>query len=109
MSFVRKKILNPLVAIMLLAGLIGPYFVKISHALHDHKELHCVSKGELHIHAVEFDCDFEHYHLSSFFYPEFDCPDFFVATPITEVITNNYYFLSKYQQLHFVLRGPPTC
>ncbi|TLP79633.1 hypothetical protein [Maribacter sp. ACAM166] len=109
MSFVRNKILNPLVAIILLVGLLGPYFVKISHALYEHEELHCASKDELHVHAVEFNCDFEHYHLSTFFYPEFNYPHFLEVTPITKAIINNYYYLSKYQQLHFVLRGPPTC
>ena len=98
-----------MVAIILLVGLMGPYFVKIAHALYEHEELHCVSKGKLHIHEVEYDCDFEHYHLSSLYYPEFDCPELITPAPITETITNNYYFLSKYQQLHFVLRGPPTC
>ena len=109
MSFSKNKFINPIIAIILLAGLFWPYFVKISHALSEHEELHCVSKGELHIHAVEFDCDFDHYQLSSFYYPEFDYPQFIELVPITEAIINNYYFLSKYQQLHFVLRGPPSC
>tara|TARA_R110000765_G_scaffold63749_5_gene124071 strand:+ start:1704 stop:2030 length:327 start_codon:yes stop_codon:yes gene_type:complete len=108
MSFVKDKIVYPIVAVILMASLLGPYFVKISHALNEHKEFHCISK-ELHVHAVEFDCDFEHYHLSSFNYPEFDYPQFIELAPITEAIINNYYFLSKYQQLHFVLRGPPSC
>ncbi|SNR48214.1 hypothetical protein SAMN04488009_2098 [Maribacter sedimenticola] len=109
MSLTKHKIVNSIVAIILLVGLLGPYFVKISHAMHEHENVQCVMKGELHIHAVEFNCDFEHYHLSTFFNPEFDCPNFIAPSTITKVITNNYYFLSKYQQLHFVLRGPPTC
>tara|TARA_R110000823_G_scaffold62036_1_gene147608 strand:- start:1711 stop:2037 length:327 start_codon:yes stop_codon:yes gene_type:complete len=108
MSFAKDKIVYPIVAVILMASLLGPYFVKIAHALNEHKEFHCISK-ELHVHAVEFDCDFEHYHLSSFYYPEFDYPQFIELVPITEAIINNYYFLSKYQQLHFVLRGPPSC
>tara|TARA_R110000744_G_scaffold261535_1_gene376255 strand:- start:2608 stop:2934 length:327 start_codon:yes stop_codon:yes gene_type:complete len=108
MHFVKDRILKPLVALILLAGLMGPYFVKISHALNEHEELHCVSR-DLHIHAVEFDCDFNHYQLSSFYCPEFIYPSFIDYTPITESIINNYIFLSKYQQLHFELRGPPTC
>ncbi|TDS20815.1 hypothetical protein DFQ03_0068 [Maribacter caenipelagi] len=108
MSFVKDHIIYPMIAVLLLAGLLGPYFMKISHALNEHEEFHCISK-ELHIHSVEFDCDFEHYHLASFFYPDFDYPEFIALTPITEAIINNYHFLSKYQQLHFVLRGPPTC
>ena len=108
MNFLRYKIVYPIVAIILMASLLGPYFVKVSHALNEHEEFHCISK-ELHVHAVEFDCDFEHYQLSSLYYPEFDYPQFIQLTPITEAIINNYYFLSKYQQLHFVLRGPPSC
>jgi|TARA_R110002051_G_scaffold165130_2_gene235932 hypothetical protein len=108
MSFAKDKIVYPIIAIFLMAGLLGPYFIKILHALNEHEELHCVSK-ELHIHAVEFDCDFDHYQFSTFYYPEFKYPPFIDETSITEAIINNYYFLSKYQQLHFVLRGPPTC
>ncbi|SIR16148.1 hypothetical protein [Maribacter ulvicola] len=107
MSFVKDKIIYPLIAVILLAGLLGPYFVKISHAVNEHKELHCVSK-ELHIHAIEFDCDFEHYQIASLFYPDFLYPEFVAFAPITKVNINNYYFLTKYQQLHFVLRGPPS-
>ncbi|WP_405382111.1 hypothetical protein [Maribacter sp. LLG6340-A2] len=109
MSLSKHKIVNSIVAIILLVGLLGPYFVKISHAMHEHENVQCVMKGELHIHPVEFNCDFEHYHLSTFFNPEFDCPNLIAPSTITKVITNNYYFLSKYQLLHFVLRGPPTC
>ena len=109
MGFLKEKIIFPLVAIILLMGLLGPYIVKISHALYEHEELHCVTQGKLHIHSVELDCDFDHYHHSNFFYPEFDYPEFFEASLISEAIINNYFFLSKYQQLHFVLRGPPTC
>lgn len=109
MRFIRDNIIFPLVAIILLGGLMGPYIVKIAHALYEHEELHCVTKGKLHIHAVEFDCDFDHYQLASFYDPQFDYPEFFNATTVSENTINNYYFLSKYQQLHFVLRGPPTC
>ncbi|WP_405396763.1 hypothetical protein [Maribacter sp. Asnod2-G09] len=108
MLFLKERILYPVIAIFLLAGLLGPYIVKISHALYEHEDLQCVSK-ELHIHAVEFDCEFEHYQLASLFYPDFVYPDFMAMVSITEAIINNYHFLSKYQQLHFVLRGPPTC
>ncbi|WP_339652401.1 hypothetical protein [uncultured Maribacter sp.] len=104
----KYKIVYPIVTIILIASLLGPYFVKIYHALNEHKEFHCTSK-KLHIHAIEFDCDFEHYQLSSLYYPEFEYPKFIELAPITEAIINNYYFLSKYQQLHFVLRGPPSC
>jgi hypothetical protein len=108
MHLVKDKIIFPIIGVILVASLIGPYFVKISHALYEHEKLHCIST-DLHIHEIEFDCDFEHYQLSTFYYPLFNYPNFIDTTSVNKTIINNYFFLSKYQQLHFVLRGPPTC
>lgn len=102
------KIVNSVMSIILMAGLFGPYVIKIAHALNEHKDVHCTSK-EVHVHSVEFDCDFDHYQLSSSYYSKFDYPKFFAIIPISVAINNHYYFLNKYQQFHFVLRGPPTC
>lgn len=104
----KNHILYPFTAILLLACLFTPYFIKIGHGIYEHKELLCVEKGNLHIHEIEFDCDFHKYQLSSLFCFNLEEPE--LIEPIfkgTKVI-NHYFFLSKYQRLHFVLRGPPV-
>ncbi len=87
--------------------LITPSIVKIVHALDDHRQLECKAFGQLHIHEVELDCDFHDFNLS----PQFHST--LVEVPRSLIIynsnkiTSQYTFLSKYQKLHFALRGPP--
>jgi len=100
--------LNSLTSICIIVCLLTPYFIKINHGINEHQKAHCSLEGSLHIHNVEFDCDFDHYQLSTLFYPKLHVEDFFKAPKITKVSVNNYTFLSKYQSLHFVLRGPPV-
>lgn len=108
MTWFKEKLLFPLCAIILIAGIFTPYAIKIVHGIYEHKEFKCASHGELHIHEVEFDCDFQKYKLTTQFYPVFyediDSP----KLEARKLDDNHYAFLSKYQQLHFNLRGPPS-
>jgi len=84
-----------------------PSIVKMAHAIIEHEHLECKAVGQLHIHEVELDCDFHDFNLS----PQFHSTLVEVPKPliihISNTITSQYTFLSKYQQLHFALRGPP--
>lgn len=104
----KKKIIFPFTSIILIACLFTPYFIKIGHGIFEHKELRCVDKGELHIHEIEFDCDFHKFQISSLFYLDFERPELFLPNIPNQKILDHYTFLSKYQKLHFVLRGPPA-
>ena len=88
--------------------LITPSIVKIVHALNDHRQLECKAFGQLHIHEVELDCDFNDFNLS----PQNHSSLVEVPKPliihIPNKITSQYTFLSRYQKLHFALRGPPS-
>ncbi len=107
MKFCRKNILNTLFTILFVTSLLAPSAVKISHAFTDHEELVCHSFGKLHIHKVELDCDFQKYKVTVQFQPPFiEVPTFSFLT-VKKKYKNQYSFLSKYQKLHFSLRGPP--
>lgn len=103
-----KNILFSFTSILLIGVLNLPSFVKLSHALNDHKEQECNNPGVLHFHEVELDCDFNSYNLSTQLYTPIQ--EFIVHSPIqvNKKNTTCYFFLSKYQKLPFQLRGPPT-
>lgn len=95
-------------AIVLTVAMQLPVLAKISHAVYDHVDTECSDYGSLHIHEVEFDCEFQKYNLST------NCvvPD--IHTDALEPLSfqesnfSDYFFLSKYQKLHFSLRAPPA-
>ena len=100
-------ILTSTISVLLVVCILAPSITKLAHALYEHHSEECTEADSLHVHEAELDCDFQKFHLSPQFTP------FLIAftsyTPeITRENTNNFYFfLSKYQKLHFVLRGPP--
>ena len=82
--------------------------VKIVHALNDHRGMECTAFGQLHIHEVELDCDFQDFNVLPQFHSTLvEVPKPFIIH-IPNNITSQYTFLSKYQKLHFALRGPPS-
>ncbi len=88
--------------------LITPSIVKITHALNDHRHVECKAFGQLHIHEVELDCDFQDFNLSPQFHSTLvEVPGLLISNNSNK-ITSQYTFLSKYQKLHFALRGPPS-
>ena len=107
MSWFKEKLLFPLCAVLLVASILSPYAIKIVHGLYEHQETKCISYGELHIHEVELDCDFQKFKLTTQFYPVFfDDLNVFRSTS-QEQDDKHYNFLTKFQQFHFNLRGPP--
>lgn len=82
--------------------------MKLSHALSEHQGLDCQTIGKVHIHKVELDCDFQKFKLSPQFYPTLSTVSQIVTITIKKKNTDLYSFLSKFQILHFDLRGPPT-
>ncbi len=104
----RHKAIFSLVSICIIGCLFTPYIIKINHGLLTHEDTICVAKGDLHIHEIEFDCDFYKYQISSLFYIGLVKPKLIQLAASSEKLTNHYVFTSKFQKLHFVLRGPPV-
>ena len=94
--------------LLLVVFLCAPSIVKMAHVLIENEHLECKAIGQLHIHEVELDCDFQDFNLS----PQFNSTLVELPRPLTIHISNKiaaqYTFLSKYQKLHFALRGPPS-
>ena len=108
MKLFRNKNFISTFCLLLVAFLCFPSIVKMTHALIEHKHLECKAIGQLHIHEVELDCDLHDFNMS----PQFHSTLAEVPKPlivhISNKITSQYTFLSKYQKLHFALRGPPS-
>jgi len=103
-----KHFFTSVLSLFLIAAILAPTLVKLSHALVEHQEQLCKEIGSVHIHEIEIDCDFQKFNLSPQIYPSFnDVAVAFTKTPKKEAF-NYYSFLSKYQKLHFALRGPPN-
>lgn len=96
------------ICLLLVTLLLTPSVVKLGHLISEHEHLDCSAVGELHIHEIELDCDFHDFNLS----PQIHSSLVEVPRPlivnIPKKITFQYTFLSKYQKLHFALRGPPS-
>ncbi|NJB69739.1 hypothetical protein GGR42_000201 [Saonia flava] len=103
-----KKILASVLVLLLTGALFLPSVIKISHALFEHQEIECKNLGTIHLHESELDCDFHKFNLTPEFYPELQEYSILPPRIIKEEINDKYTFLSKYQKLHFSLRGPPS-
>lgn len=96
-----------MLSLLLIAAILSPSILKISHALYEHEEQFCEDNSSVHVHEVEIDCDFQKFQLSPQLYPNFAKTLELYPDLIKENDLNFYSFLSKYQKLHFTLRGPP--
>ncbi|NND79426.1 MAG: hypothetical protein HKN53_05975 [Maribacter sp.] len=108
MKLFRNRSFILSLVVLMVAVFFVPSVVKITHALSEHEHLECKAFGELHIHGIELDCDFEDFNLSPqnhSYLVEIPKP---LIIEIPKRITFQYTFLSKYQKLHFALRGPPS-
>ena len=97
-----------LASLFLVLSILTPSITKLAHAVYEHEYRDCDKNGNLHVHEAELNCDFFKFHFSP------QSPTlFFQELPLrvksgTQNILSSYTFLSKFQKVHFVLRGPPT-
>lgn len=103
-----KQVCISIMSLLLVAAILSPAFVKLSHALFEHEEQTCVDVGSVHIHKIEIDCDFQKHNISPQHYPDFVKVTKIVPKSVEKENFNYYFFLTKYQKLHFALRGPPV-
>jgi len=102
-----KQVCTSIISLLLVAAILSPAIIMLSHALYEHEEQVCEEIGTVHVHEVEIDCDFQKFKLSPQHYPNFAKTIKVHPKMIREKGFNYYSFLSKYQKLHFTLRGPP--
>lgn len=95
-------------SLFVIAGLVLPSLVKLTHAIqHDHEHVVCIEKNQVHFHNVEYDCEFYKFNINHNLI--FQCFNYEVKSN-SESITSEiayYTFLKSHQQLTSFLRGPP--
>jgi hypothetical protein len=104
----RKHIIFKVLTIFLVCTLMLPACFKFVHIFEHHNHEICSGADSTHIHQVDLDCDFHKFQLNNnvtFTTPLFE---FYHAQKESIQIFSQYTFLSKYQRLHFSLRGPPS-
>jgi len=94
-------------AVLIVLVLLVPSFVKIGHVFENHKHEVCLNKATTHFHTLDLECEFYKFKVSSEFTFNTISIESIELTLIQPLITSQYSFISKYQRLHFSLRGPP--
>lgn len=107
MKVFKSHIVSTIASLLIIAAILTPSIIKLSHAIYEHEEQQCESVGSLHVHEVELDCDFQKFKLSPQYHIVLTVIEKLPAPVIKEKSFDLYSFLSKYQKLHFALRGPP--
>ncbi|UNY98122.1 hypothetical protein MQE36_13635 [Zhouia spongiae] len=85
-----------------------PTLLGLAHAFSDHEHTQCYEFDATHFHKKDIECEIYKfksnqyvYHVHGFTEPSN------LQTPSQQVF-NYYFFLSEFQSLHFLLRGPPS-
>ena len=108
MKQIKEHILIRLAIILLVASLFVPSVIKFTHVFNHHTHKVCLGEKTTHIHKVDLDCDFHKFNLNHNI--AFTCSNisFFNSEELPLKMVSKYHFLSKYQRLHYTLRGPPS-
>ncbi len=108
MSFAKEHIVFKLLTMLLVLTLLVPSAVKLAHVFEHHKHEVCQGGDNTHIHKVDLDCEFQKFQINNNFTFSKIVLDVFQLNENSKTIVSQYQFLSKYQHLHFSLRGPPA-
>lgn len=110
MIFLREHIIFKILTLTLVLSLFVPSIVKFTHIFTHahHKHEVCSGKKTTHLHELDSDCDFYSFKLNNNFTVSFSSIDLFSRKKKKKEIVPQYQFLSKFQHLHFSLRGPPS-
>ncbi|TNJ44561.1 hypothetical protein KFZ70_00845 [Tamlana fucoidanivorans] len=108
MHHTKKHMHVPLIALFFLGLLLFPTSISFYHVFQHHKHDICIGDDSTHIHQVDLDCEYNKFKIHT----NYTFPKLWVAIfskkQFPEEIISYYFFLSKYQHLHFSLRGPPS-
>jgi len=107
MKHIQQHIAFRIFTILIVATLLLPSTVKTAHIFSNHKHDICLGESEAHFHHLDVDCSFYKYKIN----PPFTLPNFSYEIIGVEEnhfeIISKYQFVSDYQKLPFLLRGPP--
>ncbi len=104
----KQHIAYKFVAFLVIACLVMPAMVKLSHAIHhNHDHVVCIEKDQVHFHNIEYDCEFYKFNINhSLFIEHYEYE--VASNPETCTLEIAYYnYLNGHQQLTAFLRGPP--
>lgn len=103
----KQHISLRITTIIIVACLLLPTGIKISHVLSDHDHEVCIGKNQSHFHEIDMDCEFYKFNLSNNFYLKVVdySIDFKIKTQTVNV--KNYVYLKDHQHPSTYLRGPP--
>jgi hypothetical protein len=93
--------------IIIVACLLLPTGIKISHVFSHHEHEVCIGENQSHFHEIDMDCEFYKFNLNNNFY--FKVVDYSIDFKIKTQTVNvkNYVYLKDHQYLSTYLRGPP--
>ena len=104
----KEHIIFKTATLALVVSLLIPSIVRFSHIFSHHEHKVCVGETSTHIHEVDLDCEFHKFQLNKNFAFTDSYLELFSEEEYPLQIVSQYNFLSKYQRLHFSLRGPPA-
>ena len=88
--------------------LLMPTATKFAHIFSHHKHDICKGEKSTHLHEINTDCDFYKFKIATTYtLTEFTIKLFIPKKQFLEV-TSQYYFISEFQRLQTLLRGPPS-
>ena len=108
MKQIKEHIIFKLITLVLVLSLFVPTVVKFNHVFVHHTHKVCLDDTTTHIHKVDLDCEFHKFQLNQNFTFNQTYLQLFSPQEKDIEIVSQYNFLSKYQRLHFSLRGPPA-
>ena len=108
MKLLREHIFFKALILVLIVSLITPYFVKFAHVFTHQTHEVCLGEKTTHFHELDIDCEFYKFKSTNSFAYDLSNIELFLEKKESQQIASLYHFLSKYQHLHFSLRGPPS-
>lgn len=110
MKTIKEHIIFRILSLFLVSFILVPSVIKFSHVFTHNQHKHEICKGEksTHLHELDLDCEFYKFQLNNNFTLSFFNIDLISLKDKQTKISPHYSFLSKYERLHFSLRGPPS-
>lgn len=87
--------------------LLTPTAVKFLHIFNQHEHVICLGEYQTHIHESDIQCSYHLFKLTQPFTVPQSSFDIFMPKYGHKTFISQYFFLSDFQRLHVLLRGPP--
>ena len=108
MNHIKEHIVFKTLALSLVLTLLVPSALKFIHIFEHHEHEVCLGEKTTHLHKIDLECEFHKFQLNKNFTFTFSYLELFSEEIEILETDSQYVFLSKYQSLHFSLRGPPA-